>query len=86
MMPDQSTANQSKRNSDGTLPLLCAGGGVFGFGLVCALLVLLLGQPDMHGPHTNSGWLALVFAIGCLPLGAMLLLLGSAKWLGGRKH
>ncbi|MHB1022136.1 MAG: hypothetical protein ACYC46_14395 [Acidobacteriaceae bacterium] len=86
MMTELHPANHPKRESDGTLPLLYTGGGVFGFGLVCALLVLVFGSVDIHGPHNNSGWLALVFAIGCLPLGAMLLLLGGAKWFGGRKR
>lgn len=79
--------NPPKRTSDGTLPLLYAGGGVFAVGLFCALLVLtVFGGVDVHGPHTNSGWLALIIAIGCLPFGVMLLLLGGAKWFGGRKR
>ena len=32
-----------------------------------------------HGPHTNGGWLCLMFAIGCLPTGALTLLLALAK-------
>ncbi len=38
-----------------------------------------------HGPHTNSGWLALLLAMMCLPFGSMLTLLGAAKWLRNRR-
>jgi hypothetical protein len=35
-----------------------------------------------QGPHTNSGWLALMVAMGCLPTGTLTLVLAFAKLLG----
>jgi hypothetical protein len=39
-----------------------------------------------QGPHTNSGWLALMVAMGCLPTGTLTLALGIAKLIGERKR
>jgi hypothetical protein len=38
------------------------------------------------GPHTNSGWLALMVAMGCLPMGTLILALGLAKLIGDRRR
>jgi hypothetical protein len=37
-----------------------------------------------QGPHTNSGWLALVLAMGCLPTGALTLVLAFMKLFADR--
>jgi hypothetical protein len=39
-----------------------------------------------QGPHTNSGWLALMLAMGCLPTGFLTLLLGISKFFGDRRR
>jgi hypothetical protein len=54
-------------------------------GLVAAALMLtVFGGVTRQGPHTNLGWMALIVVMGCLPLGAVTLLLGFAKLLGNR--
>jgi hypothetical protein len=54
-------------------------------GLIAAALMLtVFGGVTRQGPHTNLGWMALVVVMGCLPLGAVTLLLGFAKLLGNR--
>jgi hypothetical protein len=73
-------------SSDGTLQLLRAGLAIFVIGLVAVLLTeTVLGGIGVHGPQTESGWLALIVALMCLPFGLMLLALGSAKWLRNRR-
>jgi hypothetical protein len=53
-----------------------------GIGLLCVfLLMTVLGGYTRLGATTNSGWLSLIVALMCLPFGALLLLLGIAKWL-----
>jgi hypothetical protein len=42
------------------------------------------GGISSRGPHTNSGWLFLMIAMGCLPCGSLTLLLGLAKLAGDR--
>ena len=61
--------------------------GLFLFlsGVVAALLALTVcGGIGRQGPHTNSGWMALMVAMGCLPLGTLTLLLALAKLVGKR--
>ena len=54
-------------------------------GLIAAALMLtVFGGVTRQGPHTNLGWMALIVVMGCLPLGAVTLLLGFAKLLGNR--
>jgi len=68
-----------------TRKLLVTGGAIFGTGVVSALLMLtMFGGVTKQGPHTTMGWLALMLAMGCLPTGALTLLLGVAKALGDR--
>ncbi len=72
---------------DGTGQLLRAGGGTLLVGIFAALLTkFVFGGIGSEGPHTNSGWLSLLVALGCLPFGFMLFLLGAAKWLRNRKR
>jgi hypothetical protein len=72
--------------SDGTVELLRGGGFMVGAGLLCGILLLtVLGGVTHTGATTNSGWLALIVALMCLPFGGLLLTLGVAKWLRNRR-
>ncbi|HEY0794709.1 MAG TPA: hypothetical protein VGD64_02900 [Acidisarcina sp.] len=67
---------------DGTRELLRWGFSTLAAGVVAALITkFVFGGIGRQGPHTNSGWLALMVAMMCLPFGFMLTLLGAAKWL-----
>ena len=56
-------------------------------GAVAALLAqTVFGGIGRQGPHTNSGWLALMIAMGCLPTGTLTLALAIAKLIGDRKR
>src|SRR5215475_5252016 len=69
-------------HSDGTQQLLQSGGGTLAAGILAAALAqFAFGGIGPQGPHTNSGWLALIVALMCLPFGFLLSLLGIAKWL-----
>jgi drug/metabolite transporter (DMT)-like permease len=71
---------------DGTRQLLQTGIWILIVGALAALLTAtVFGGIGEHGPHTNSGWLALLLAMMCLPFGTMLTLLGAAKWLRNRR-
>jgi hypothetical protein len=70
-----------------TRQLLRTGVGIFGTGVLAALLALTVGGGiGRQGPHTNSGWLALMVAMGCLPTGTLTLALAIAKLIGDRKR
>jgi hypothetical protein len=66
-----------------TRKLLISGISIFGTGLLSVLLMkTVFGGSGPQGPHTNSGWLALMAAIGCLPTGLLTLLLALLKVIG----
>jgi hypothetical protein len=70
-----------------TRQLLRTGSAIFLTGMIAALLTATaFGGIGHQGPHTNSGWLALMVAMGCLPTGTLTLALGLAKLLGDRKR
>lgn len=70
-----------------TRKLLTTGLAIFGFGVVNAFLTLFVfGGIGRQGPHTNAGWLCLMFAMGCLPTGTLTLLLAVTKLIGDRKR
>jgi hypothetical protein len=70
-----------------TRQLLRTGLAIFLAGVLAAVLALTVGGGIGHqGPHTNSGWLALMVAMGCLPLGTLILALAAAKLVGDRKR
>ena len=70
-----------------TRKLLITGGAIFGSGCFAALLMFTaFGGVTRAGPHTNPGWLALMVAMGCLPMGLLLLLLALSKWIGDRRR
>lgn len=70
---------------DGTRQLLLSGGGTIAAGLLAALLTAtVFGGITRQGPHTSSGWLALIVALMCLPFGSLLFALGAAKWFRKR--
>ena len=49
-----------------------------------SLILTVFGGVGRQGPHTNSGWLALVLALGCLPTGFLTLVLAAMKLFGDR--
>ena len=70
-----------------TRQLLRTGLAIFGAGVLAALLTqTVFGGIGRQGPHTNSGWLALMIAMGCLPMGTLTLVLAIAKLIGDRKR
>ena len=70
-----------------TRKLLTTGLSIFGTGLLAALLTMtLFGGIGRQGPHTNSGWLALVLALGCLPTGFLTLILAAMKLFADRRR
>ncbi len=72
---------------DDTRKLVTTGSIVLGCGGICvALLFAVFGGAGKQGPHTNSGWLMLIFALGCLPMGVMILALGLAKLIGEKSR
>jgi hypothetical protein len=71
---------------DGTTQLLWSGSLMTLIGLVAiALLTTVLGGVSVEGAHSNSGWLALIVGMMCLPFGLLLTILGAAKWLRNRR-
>jgi hypothetical protein len=70
-----------------TRKLLRTGVLIFGTGVIAAALMFsIFGGVTRQGPHTNLGWLALVLAIGCLPMGFLTLLLAAVKLMGDRRR
>jgi hypothetical protein len=70
---------------DGTGQLLRWGSTIMGVGVVALVLLLTaLGGVGVEGARSNSGWLALIIGMMCLPFGLLLTLLGAAKWLRRR--
>lgn len=70
-----------------TRTLLRSGIAIFATGIVAAVLTLtLFGGVSHQGPHTNSGWLALMLALGCLPTGFLTLLLAIWKLIGDSRR
>lgn len=70
-----------------TRKLLTTGAVIFLVGAISALLMLtVFGGVTKQGPHTNSGWLSLMVAMGCLPTGILTLFLGLAKLLGNLRR
>ncbi len=70
-----------------TRQLLRTGLAIFLTGVAAAVFALTVGGGiSRQGPHTNSGWLALMIAMGCLPLGTLTLLLALAKLAGRHKR
>jgi hypothetical protein len=71
-----------------TRRLLRTGLIIFGTGAISVLLLFKVfgGVANRQGPHTNMGWLALMLAMGCLPTGALTLLLAAVKLIGDYFH
>jgi hypothetical protein len=77
----------SPTQDDGTNQLLKWGGWTLATGIFFALLTkFALGGIGPQGPHTNSGWMALIVTMMCLPFGFLLFLLGALKWLRNRRE
>jgi hypothetical protein len=80
-------AASSSRPDDGTNQLLKSGGWTLATGIFFALLTkFALGGIGPQGPHTNTGWMALIVVMMCLPFGFLLFLLGALKWLRNRRQ
>ncbi len=70
-----------------TQKLLRTGLAIFGAGVLAVLAIeLLFGGMGRQGPHTNAGWLALMLAMGCLPTGALTLVLACMKIFADRRR
>lgn len=70
-----------------TRKLLAVGGSILGVGLLCVVLLFaVFGGSGHQGPHTSGGWLVLIVALGCLPIGILTLGLGLAKVIGDRSR
>jgi hypothetical protein len=81
----QSTSQDNFLPDDGTTQLLRWGSLIMAVGVVAiGLLMALLGGVGVEGARSNSGWLALITGMMCLPFGLMLTVLGAAKWLRRR--
>jgi len=84
-VPSNSIESTGTMSGDGTRQLLHSGAWTLAAGLLAVVLAkFVFGGIGPEGPHTNSGWLALIVALMCLPFGSLLLLLGIAKWLRNR--
>lgn len=69
-----------------TRQLLRTGLAIFACGLLFAILAMTaFGGIGRQGPHTNMGWVALMVAMGCLPMGVLTLALAIAKLIGDRR-
>jgi hypothetical protein len=70
-----------------TRKLLRTGLLIFGTGAISVLLIItVFGGIGRQGPHTNSGWLALMLAMGCLPTGTLTLALAFSKLIGDNRR
>jgi hypothetical protein len=68
-----------------TRKLLRTGLIIFGIGALAAALVFIaFGGVTHQGPRTNSGWMSLIIAMGCIPTGCLTLLLATMKLIGDR--
>jgi uncharacterized membrane protein YidH (DUF202 family) len=83
--PIREPAGVNEAANDGTRQLLQWGGSMVASGLLAALLLeTLFGGFSRTGASTNTGWLALIVALMCIPFGGLLLALGVAKWFRNR--
>jgi hypothetical protein len=70
-----------------TRKLLRTGLWIFGIGITAVLAIhFFFGGLGHQGPHTNSGWLALMVAMGCLPTGSLTLILALMKLYADRRR
>jgi hypothetical protein len=84
--PSDSRPAPHVADDGGARQLLRSGLWICAVGIAAVFLMKsVFGGIGEHGPHTDSGWLALVVALMCLPFGLMLTLLGLAKWLRNRR-
>ncbi len=67
-----------------TKKLLTTGLSITGTGVAAVILLFTVfgGIANRQGPHTNLGWMALLVAMGCLPLGSLTLALALIKVIG----
>lgn len=85
-MKSTSTRTLVMPNDDGTAQLLRWGSSTVGVGLLAVILLeTVFGGISATGASTNTGWLAFIVALMCIPFGSLLLALGLAKWLRNRR-
>jgi hypothetical protein len=85
-MPADLKHRYAATDEDGTRQLLRWGGSTVGAGVLAALLLeTVFGGISATGASTNSGWLAFIVALMCIPFGSLLLALGVAKWFRNRR-
>ena len=76
-----------KPTANDTRKLLKTGSWILGFGILSIIvLYAAFGGAGHQGPHNNGGWLMLIFALGCLPMGVLVLALGLSKLIGERSR
>ena len=77
--------DENSMPDDGTAQLLRWGSLILSAGLLAVgLLMTVLGGVGVEGARSNTGWLALITGMMCLPFGLMLTALGVAKWFRRR--
>lgn len=78
--------NWKARNAeDGTNQLMRTGVWTLAVGIAAtALAALVFGGFTQQGPHSNAGWLCMMFALMSLPFGITVSSLGLAKSLRNR--
>jgi len=77
--------DENSMPDDGTAQLLRWGSLILAAGLLAVgLLMTVLGGVGVEGARSNTGWLALITGMMCLPFGLMLTALGVAKWFRRR--
>lgn len=70
-----------------TRKLLKAGSWIFAFGVLSVIMLYAaFGGAGHQGPHNNGGWMMLIFALGGLPIGTLVLGLGISKLIGERSR
>jgi hypothetical protein len=70
-----------------TRKLLRTGLWILGTGVAAVLAThFFFGGIGRQGPRTNSGWLSLMVAMGCLPTGSLTLILALMKLYADRRR
>ena len=70
-----------------TQKLLRTGSAILSTGIASVLMMAtVFGGIGREGPHTNSGWLALMVAMACLPTGSLILILALTKLFSNHRR
>lgn len=83
--PSWEQAWKLRNAEDGTNQLIHTGIWTLVIGIAAAAFAaMVFGAFTQQGPHSNIGWLCMMFALMCLPFGIMVSGLGLAKSLRNR--